>query len=68
MARTKKPEKEGGEFFYLDENGKKSDAALHEEMLNIGPEAEARLLNEARQRAREGGMSEEVIRDLYPDT
>ena len=58
--------KDKGEFFYLDENGKKCDAELHEDMLNIGNLAKARQLHDTRQRAREDGCSEELIRLLYP--
>ena len=51
--------------FYLDKDGKKQDAALHEEMLNIDSAAEARVRNIGKQVARRAGLSEEQIAKLY---
>lgn len=34
--QTAKPEKGGEELFYLDENGKKQDASIHDEILAGG--------------------------------
>jgi hypothetical protein len=52
--------------FYLDKDGKKQDAALHEEMLN-NPEADKWAREASKQRARERGVSEETIELMYPE-
>jgi hypothetical protein len=56
------------EFFYLDKDGKKQDAALHEEILaGIDRGDAARLKNASKQRARKAGISDAMIRKLYAD-
>ena len=64
MARKRSRDGKGKEFFYLDKDGKKTDAALHEEMLNIDSAAEARVRNIGKQVARRAGLSEEQIANL----
>lgn len=60
-------EKDGGrECYYLDENGKKCDAALHDEILDSVPASVKRKeMQAAYERALKRGMSEEDARDLY---
>ncbi len=49
----------GNEFYYLDENGKKQDASLHEEMLDEDNlEAEARRAQASYERVRARGDPE----------
>ena len=52
------------EFFYLDDNGKKQDAALHEAILN-NPEADKALSEMAIKRAIADGMDPEAARRVY---
>ena len=56
-----------GEVFVRDSSGKKTDAALHDEILdNIAPEAERRQRQETRQRvAEEHGFPPDVLDELY---
>lgn len=61
------PEK-GNELFYRDKDGKKQDAALHEEILaGIDRDAEARVRNIGKKQARKAGLTEAEIRKLYAD-
>lgn len=55
----------GPELFYTDESGKMADADLHSEMLDISPEAEARVLSGTVDLAREIGISEKSIEALF---
>ncbi len=50
----------GQELFYVDKNGKKQDASLHKEMLNISPEGEDRVLAATRSRTKQLGMDPRV--------
>jgi hypothetical protein len=59
--------RQGGEFFYIDKDGNIDDTALHEDWLNIGPQAEARVREIGKQAARDCGLSEADIAILYPD-
>ena len=53
----------GNELFYLDANGKKQDAALHEEMLaNDNPKDR----DIARKIAKQAGLTDEQLDRLYP--
>ena len=55
------------EFYYLDENRRKSDARLHEEILN-SPEGQAADLAqriEIAKQLRAEGVAEKVIQELY---
>jgi hypothetical protein len=53
------------EFYYLDERGRKSDAALHDEILD-NPEADLfTRLQTARRAIADGSMSEVFARRLY---
>jgi hypothetical protein len=52
------------EFFYIDANGKKSDALLHEELLD-NPEADLAGRTGTARRAVIGGMVESTARQLY---
>ena len=55
------------EFFYIDENGRKSDARLHDEILN-SPEGLATDLAqriEIAGKLRAEGVAEKVIQELY---
>jgi hypothetical protein len=67
IQRERAATRKGGEFFYLDKDGKPTDAGLHEEMLAIDPAAEKRILEATKARVREHGLSEEAIALLYPD-
>ena len=67
MARKRARHRKGKEFFYLDKNGKPQDAALHADMLDIDPEAEARVREIGKRIARNCGLSEEAIARLYSD-
>jgi hypothetical protein len=67
MACKRSRHRKGKEFFYLDKDGKRSDALLHEDMLAIPPEVEKKLREQSKQIARECGLSEEAIARLYPD-
>ena len=61
------PEK-GNELFYRDKDGKKQDAALHEEIFaGIDRDAEARVRNIGKKQARKAGLTEAEIRKLYAD-
>jgi hypothetical protein len=55
-----------GEFFYLDDDGNRQDASLHNEILD-NPEAEAAVLEDARERMRKEGWSEKDIARLWGD-
>ncbi|HYW02913.1 MAG TPA: hypothetical protein VFA86_03140 [Gammaproteobacteria bacterium] len=54
----------GSNELYTIVNGRKTDAPLHEEILD-NPEADRLLSEMAVQRAIEDGLSEEVARELY---
>ena len=57
----KKGESKTGELFYVDKNGKKQDAAFHDEMLNgISSEGHERVLSSTRSRTKQLGMDERV--------
>jgi hypothetical protein len=53
-----------GEMFYLDENGQKSDAALHEEILD-GVEYSLELRKDLKKVAMECGLTEEQAELIY---
>jgi hypothetical protein len=55
-----------GEFFYLDDDGNRQDASLHDEILD-NPEAEAAVLEGTRERMRKAGWSEKDIARLWGD-
>ncbi|MCZ2074048.1 MAG: hypothetical protein LC130_03500 [Bryobacterales bacterium] len=56
-----------GELFYVDKDGNKQDAELHEEILN-NPEADLAVSLMAYESAVAGGMEESLARELYiPD-
>jgi hypothetical protein len=64
--KLRHPPVEANEFFYIDKNGKKSDRAIHEAILNgLSREGAERLRQAAYARARASGCSEEEIRSLY---
>jgi anti-sigma factor RsiW len=52
-------------LFYIDENGEKQDKNIHEAWLAEGDERAARMAGY--EAARASGMSEELIRFIYPD-
>ena len=52
----------------MDRDGKPQDAALHEEILaGIDRDAEARVRNIGKERARKAGLTEAEIKKLYAD-
>lgn len=53
------------EFFYLGEDGKKSDADLHADLLKQ-PMSEYSK-RQARERLRQQGVTEEAMRKSWPD-
>lgn len=55
----------GPELFYIDENGKKADASLHEEMLAGTPKQRMDRLKRTRAFAKKMGLSQEAINSLY---
>lgn len=55
------------ELFYLDKNGKKQDAALHEELLN-NPAADASFQFAVYEQAIEEGMDPDLAHQLYMNT
>ena len=57
-----------GELFYIDEDGNKKDAPLHDEILNsVSPEDEMDILHQTRARAKNvHGLTSEEIDSLYP--
>jgi hypothetical protein len=60
------PPAEANEFFYIDKDGKKSDRAIHEAILNgLSREGAERLRQAAYARGRARGWSEEEIRKSY---
>jgi hypothetical protein len=60
------PPGEANEFFYIDKDGKKSDRAIHEAILNgLSKEGAERLRQAAYARGRARGWSEEEIRKSY---
>ena len=64
--KLRHPPVEANEFFYIDENGEKSDWATHDAILNgLSREGAERLRQAAYARARADGCSEEEIRSLY---
>lgn len=52
------------EFFYLDENGKKQDADLHDEILD-NPEADAVVRAQSLAKLRSQGFTEEEFKRLF---
>lgn len=52
----------GTEMYYIDENGKKQDAALHEPILAVTPKE---VLDDTKALAREMGFTEKEIIELY---
>ena len=52
------------EFFYLDAKGRKTDAALHDEILD-NPEADFACRLETARRMLADGHAEKVVRKLY---
>ena len=52
----------GSEMYYLDKDGKKQDAALHEPMLKTTPK---KILEDTQKQACELGLTEEEIIRLY---
>ena len=52
----------GTEMYYIVEDGKKEDAALHEPMLDVTPKE---VLDDTKALAREMGFTEEEIIRLY---
>jgi hypothetical protein len=53
-----------GEMFYLDKDGNRSDAALHEAILAAGQES-PEYIEDSKQVARDIGLTEEQIDLLY---
>jgi hypothetical protein len=65
-SKLRHPPVEANEFFYIDEDGEKSDRAIHDAILNgLSREGAERLRQAAYARARASGCSEEEIRSLY---
>lgn len=56
---------ESNEMFALDDQGKKTDAAIHAEMLKQPRTEEAKRL--AREDLAQQGISEEAMRRTWPD-
>jgi hypothetical protein len=54
----------GNELFYIDDQGKRQDAELHEELLN-NPKADAVLLEIMIQSLKDDGWTQEEIDLLY---
>jgi hypothetical protein len=65
MARKQPRGGNSNEFFYLDKDGKKQDATLHEEILARGDEATAREIG--KEVARRAGLTEAEIATLYAE-
>ena len=65
MAQKRPPERKSNELFYVDKDGKKQDAALHEGILSGGDEAAAREIG--KEAARRAGLTEEQIVKLYSE-
>lgn len=61
----KKNPRLGPEGFYVDENGKKQDADIHEEMLGGSSKEHQDRLAWTRAFAKKMGMSKEAIDSLY---
>lgn len=55
---------DSSEFFYLDDEGRKRDDWMHEEILNK-PEADRAIAKAAIKRAIESGMDPATARRLY---
>jgi hypothetical protein len=55
----------GNEFFYIDADGKKQDAALHDAILNDGDHHAA--TNIGKDQARKAGVPEDMILKLYAE-
>ena len=60
------PKMTSNELFYIDKNGKKQGAALHEEILKgISPEGEATLLRRSMERAIVRGVNPKDAAEVY---
>ena len=65
MAQKRRAGGKSNEFFYLDKDGKKQDAALHDEILSQGDHAAATEIG--KEAARRAGLSEAEIAKRYSD-
>lgn len=62
-----KPDTSGTELFYIDKNGKKADAELHEEMLNsITPQERHKRAGANRALARKLGLDPRINQYFAP--